>query len=263
MLGGLMDILEYIRDGILKINNGDEDKDGVKVVLYKTYMMVLQYASDGYLREYLKINFNNINWLQKLDSLQNLSFRLVNIHKLDIIHQDFHPGNTLSSNFKNSSLGNPEKKNIVGVLPYIAPEVLSGDEEYTKAADVYSYGIIAYEMVTGFPPYPDIPHDNDLALKICNGLRPKIPFHTLKLITRIIMRPTFEELEDELYKHYDAYSNEDSEIRIRIENSEKLSKNLGLASSKTTTPLKNTSTSDFLTFQNFQNPGTIKIRKGT
>ncbi|RHZ83528.1 hypothetical protein Glove_91g57 [Diversispora epigaea] len=32
---------------------------------------------------------------------------------------------------------NPEKKNIFGVLPYIAPEVLSGDEEYIKAADVY------------------------------------------------------------------------------------------------------------------------------
>ncbi|RHZ89376.1 hypothetical protein Glove_15g23 [Diversispora epigaea] len=37
-------------------------------------------------------------------------------------------------------------------MPYIAPEVLSGDEEYTKAADVYSYGIIACEMITGYIP---------------------------------------------------------------------------------------------------------------
>ncbi|RHZ76526.1 hypothetical protein Glove_196g19 [Diversispora epigaea] len=47
-----------------------------------------------------------------------------------------------------------------------------GNEEYTKAADVYSFGILAYEMITGFPPYPDIPHDEDLAIKICNGFIP-------------------------------------------------------------------------------------------
>ncbi|RHZ83530.1 hypothetical protein Glove_91g54 [Diversispora epigaea] len=226
-----------------------------------SYMMVLEYAADGNLREYLKINFNNINWEQKLYNLYYLSLNLMRIHELNIVHQDFHPGNILSSSFKSdlqiSDFGlskligtnpnNPEKKNIFGVLPYIAPEVLSGDKEYTKAADVYSFGIIAYEMVTGFPPYPDIPHDKDLAMKICNGLRPKIPFHTPKLITRMIMRcwdaqvthrPTFEELFDELKKYYNDYRNDkDSEIRIQIENSEKLSKNLGLANSTTPTPL--------------------------
>ncbi|RHZ86030.1 hypothetical protein Glove_57g39 [Diversispora epigaea] len=168
-----------------------------------SYMMVLEYAKDGNLREHLKINFNNINWKQKLYNLFRLSERLMNIHKLDIVHQDFHPGNILSSNFKGGFIfisdfglskliganpNNPEKKNIFGVLPYIAPEVLSGEKEYTKAADVYSFGIIAYEMITGFPPYLDIPHDEDLAMKICNGLRPKIPFHTPKLITRTIIR---------------------------------------------------------------------------
>ncbi|RHZ73557.1 hypothetical protein Glove_230g199 [Diversispora epigaea] len=141
------------------------------------------------------------------------------IYRLDIVHQDFHPGNNLSSNFKNylyiSDFGlskqiganpkNPEKKNIFGVLPYIAPEVLSGDEEYTKAAGVYSFGIIAYEIITGFPPYPAIPHDEDLAMKICNGFRPKIPFHTPKLITRIIMRQG---------------ENKDSEIVIQIKKAE-------------------------------------------
>ncbi|RHZ82067.1 hypothetical protein Glove_114g30 [Diversispora epigaea] len=77
---------------------------------------------------------------------------------------------------------NPEKRNIFGVLSYISPEVLSG-EEYTKAADVYSFGIIAYEIVTG-----------DLARQICDGLRPII-FHIPKSI------PTFEELNVELRKY--------------------------------------------------------------
>ncbi|RHZ64791.1 hypothetical protein Glove_320g37 [Diversispora epigaea] len=195
-----------------------------------SYMMVLEYAKDGNLREYLKINFNNINWLQKLDSLWNLSYNLMNIHKLDIVHQDFHPGNILSANFKSD----------LQISDY-GLKVLSGDEGYSKAADVYSFGIIAYEIVTGFPPYPDIPHDQDLAMNICNGLRPKIPFHTPKLITRTIMRcwdarvthrPTFEELNKELYKYYDDYrdyldkeKNKDSEIVIQIKKVEELSAN--------------------------------------
>ncbi|RHZ54962.1 hypothetical protein Glove_421g80 [Diversispora epigaea] len=221
----------------------------------QSYMMVLRYAKDGNLREYLKINFNNINWKQKLDNLYNLSLNLESIHGLDIVHQDFHPGNILSYNFKSSlyitdfglskliraNPDSPEKKNIFGVLPYIAPEVLSGDEEYTKAADVYSFGIIAYEMITGFPPYPDIPHDLDLAMKICNGLRPKIPFHIPKLITRMIMRcwdarvtnrPTFEELHHELWKYFEDYykyledrKNKDSEIVIQIKKAEEFSAN--------------------------------------
>ncbi|RIA86791.1 kinase-like domain-containing protein, partial [Glomus cerebriforme] len=34
---------------------------------------------------------------------------------------------------------------VYGVLPYIAPEVLRG-KPYTKAADIYSFGIIMWEM---------------------------------------------------------------------------------------------------------------------
>ncbi|RHZ73759.1 hypothetical protein Glove_229g52 [Diversispora epigaea] len=235
-----------------------------------SYMMVLEYTADGNFREFLKINFNNINWEQKLSNLIDLSVALMNIHELDIVHQDFHPGNILSSNFMNSyslqisdfglskligaNPNIPEKKNIFGVLPYIAPEVLSGDEEYTKAADVYSFGIIAYEMVTGFPPYPNIPHDKDLAMKICNGLRPKIPFHTPKLITRTIMRcwdariphrPTSEELWSELDQYYSDYyylkkgKNKDSEIVIQIKKAEEFSANQESTNitTTTTTPL--------------------------
>ncbi|RHZ90186.1 hypothetical protein Glove_5g52 [Diversispora epigaea] len=231
-----------------------------------SYMMVLEYAKDENLREYLKINFNNINWKQKLYNLQELSLNLKNIHKLDIVYQDFHPGNILSSDFKDPNFimisdfglskltganpNNPKKKNIVGVLPYIAPEVLSGDEEYTKAADVYSFGIIAYEIITGFPPYPNIPHDEDLTIKICNGLRPKILFHTLKLISRTIMRcwdarvahrPTFEELSDEFYKYLsDYYNNKDSEIVIQIKKAEEFSEiqeSTNTTTTTTTTPL--------------------------
>ncbi|RHZ76127.1 hypothetical protein Glove_203g60 [Diversispora epigaea] len=207
------------------------------------YMMVLDYAKDGNLRDNLKNNFNNINWETKLYYLKELAYNFKSIHDLDIVHQDFHPGNILAYNFISyclyitnfglskliGPLINPEKKNIFGVLPYVAPEVLS-DEEYTKAADVYSFGIITCEIITGIPPYHDISHNKDLAMKICNGLRPKIPFHTPKLITKMIMRcwdarvihrPTFEELFKELKDYYQDYKkNKDSENGIQIKKAE-------------------------------------------
>ncbi|RHZ77773.1 hypothetical protein Glove_173g62 [Diversispora epigaea] len=86
---------------------------------------------------------------------------------------------------------------------------------------VYSFGIIAYEIVTGFPPYPDMPHNKNLALKICNGLRLKIPFHTPKLISRTIMR-------------YEG-KNKDSEIVIQIKKAEEFSANQESTNTTTTT----------------------------
>ncbi|RHZ64775.1 hypothetical protein Glove_320g29 [Diversispora epigaea] len=216
------------------------------------YIMVLQYMDGGNLRDYLKNNFNNINWELKLGFLQYLTMDFKYIHELNIIHQDFHPGNILSWNFKYSSslqisdfglsklidsdVKVSENRQIFGVLSYIAPEVLSG-EKYTKAADVYSFGIIAYEIVTGFAPYYDIPHDRDLAIKICNGLRPKIPFHIPEFITRLIMkcwdarvthRPTFNELWNEFFDYHRYYSKnifKSNEITVQIKNAKEYSKN--------------------------------------
>ncbi|RHZ82877.1 hypothetical protein Glove_103g304 [Diversispora epigaea] len=204
------------------------------------YMMILQYMSDGNLKDYLKNNFDNINWNDKLLYLSYLAEGFDKLHTSDIVHGDFHPGNILSFNFEalGQNLKNSNNRNIFGVLPYIAPEVLCG-EEYTKAADVYSFGIIVYELITGFAPYYDVPHDKDLARQICNGLRPKIPFHTPKLIARIIMRcwdarvthrPNFYKLWNEFRKYYKDYKENDlknnNEITTQIDNDRKFSKYL-------------------------------------
>jgi len=67
------------------------------------------------------------------------------------------------------------------VLPYVAPEALRG-KEYTQASDIYAFGIIAYEICTGLPPYCNIAHDKFLAMKICQGLRPKSDY-TVKFLS--------------------------------------------------------------------------------
>ena len=62
---------------------------------------------------------------------------------------------------------------IEGVLPYIAPEVLR-KFPYTKKSDVYSIGIIMWELATGKRPFSNEKHDSILAVSIVNGDRPPI-----------------------------------------------------------------------------------------
>ena len=66
---------------------------------------------------------------------------------------------------------NPTK--IYGVMSYVASEVLRG-KPYTQAADIYSFGMIMYFVATRRQPFSDLAHDQNLALSICNGIRPEI-----------------------------------------------------------------------------------------
>ncbi|GBC38202.2 kinase-like domain-containing protein [Rhizophagus irregularis DAOM 181602=DAOM 197198] len=54
-----------------------------------------------------------------------------------------------------------------------APEVLKG-KPYTQTADIYSFGMIMYFIMTAKQPFADCAHDSILAVKICSGTRPDI-----------------------------------------------------------------------------------------
>ncbi|RIA84428.1 kinase-like domain-containing protein [Glomus cerebriforme] len=79
------------------------------------------------------------------------------------------------------------KNSTYGILPYIALEILRG-QNYTKAADIYSFGIIMYEVFSGLLPYHDVSHNQNLALKICQGLRPRFDIKVPQLIVHLIKR---------------------------------------------------------------------------
>jgi serine/threonine protein kinase len=55
----------------------------------------------------------------------------------------------------------------------MAPEIFQG-QKYTKASDIYSFGMIMWEFMTGRRPFWDEIHDIELIIKICDGLRPPI-----------------------------------------------------------------------------------------
>jgi serine/threonine protein kinase len=61
----------------------------------KNYAMVLYYANNGSLRNYLDIKYNTLNWDKMIYFLNYIAYGLRHIHKNEIIHRDLHIGNIL------------------------------------------------------------------------------------------------------------------------------------------------------------------------
>jgi serine/threonine protein kinase len=169
------------------------------------FMMILERADKGNLRNILSHNFNNTLWEKKINYLEFLTYNLKMLHELEYSHKDFHSGNILIygdrysyiSDFGLSGPANEQKSDdkICGVLPYIAPEVLN-KEPYTLSSDIYSFGVIMAELSSGKPPFYKRKHDASLALEICNGLRPEFGKGTPKFYKKLA------------YKCMDANSNQ-------------------------------------------------------
>jgi len=61
-----------------------------------------------------------------------------------------------------------------GSLAWMAPEVFKGDT-YSEKADVWSFGMVLWEMCTGEYPYQESPPANFAAQVAYKGFRPMIP----------------------------------------------------------------------------------------
>jgi serine/threonine protein kinase len=147
----------------------------------KDYMIVLQEIKKGNLRNNLLIKKYNPN--DKYHNLYDIASSLSALSKSNLIHGDLHSGNLLLKDEFHiyiSDFGLSRRvdqsinsNDVYGVIPYMAPEVLRG-KPYTKASDIYSFGIIMWEFTSGVPAFHDIPHDFNLSLLICKGHRPEI-----------------------------------------------------------------------------------------
>src|SRR5207237_2259219 len=113
------------------------------------------------------------------------------------IHRDLHSGNIIAYNkneFVIEDLGlsqqfieKDDPNEIYGVIPYLAPEILSGGS-YTKESDIYSFGMIMWEFTTGKKPFHDRSHDEYLMMDILKGERPQITNDTPKFYAKLMKK---------------------------------------------------------------------------
>jgi len=214
------------------------------------YALVMRYAAEGDFKKYLKSNYTG--WNDKIKKLYNIISGLNTLHQEKLIHSDFHSGNILYFKYLSETmiadlgLSGPadqetsSKNDIVGVLPYIAPEVLN-KKPYTQKSDIYSFGILMSETSTHQQPFGDQPHDIDLAFKICGGLRPSFSDNTPECYIKLAYkctdadpekRPTADEIlkiitfwKDAIEYNISSYSEEQldelKEIRKIFEEADK------------------------------------------
>uniref|UniRef100_U9SYJ2 Protein kinase domain-containing protein n=1 Tax=Rhizophagus irregularis (strain DAOM 181602 / DAOM 197198 / MUCL 43194) TaxID=747089 RepID=U9SYJ2_RHIID len=61
----------------------------------KDYLLVMEYADSGPLKNYLKKNFDNLTWNDKYNLAYQLACGVSCLHNEGIVHRDLHSGNVL------------------------------------------------------------------------------------------------------------------------------------------------------------------------
>ncbi|MEV4461221.1 serine/threonine-protein kinase, partial [Microbispora sp. NPDC049633] len=120
-----------------------------------------------------------------LDVVQQAARGLYAAHRAGVIHRDVKPGNLLvteDGQVKITDFGIARALEaapltatglILGTAQYVSPEQASGTA-LTPASDVYSLGVVAYECLTGRPPFTaETPVA--LALRHLNDTPPPLP----------------------------------------------------------------------------------------
>ena len=216
--------------------------------------MLVMRQLDINLRKYLQQNHNQLTWKERIQIACNIIEAVKSIHRENAIHRDLHSGNILYKIFWNiSDLGfcGPADKplnSIYGNLPYIAPEVIAG-KGYTFASDIYSIGMLMWEISSGQPPFSNYEHDYYLATNIINGLRPKIvpgiPLEYESLMKQCwdanpLERPDVDTLLKEMdeIRLYYQNKNEEQKMHSSINNSQ-LKQNLNVSSNSINSLVRN------------------------
>lgn len=106
---------------------------------------------------------------EALDYMSQILLGVNEIHSLGVLHNDLKPDNLYllyDGTVRIVDFGaathilNKQEKHILGTIKYLSPEVIL-NKKYSVSSDLYSLGIIFYELLTGEVPF-DIEDSKDI-----------------------------------------------------------------------------------------------------
>jgi len=144
--------------------------------------------------------------------LRDVSRALAYAHEHGVVHRDIKPDNVLLSGHtavvtdfgiakaiaaaaeapSGSTL--TQLGTAVGTPAYMAPEQAAGDPATDHRADIYAFGCVAYELVSGQPPFPGLPPHRLLVAHMSETprpvgeLRPDCPPALAALVTQCLAK---------------------------------------------------------------------------
>ncbi|KAF9928783.1 hypothetical protein FBU30_002103 [Linnemannia zychae] len=148
--------------------------------------IVMQFAENGCLQDFLETQNISITWLTKYRLAWEIASGLDFIHRENIFHTDLHSrnilidtgGKALITDFGLSKSVNKTiyttKAGLFGVVPYVAPERMQNPTyTYNAKCDIYSLGVILWELSSCVIPFEAQLQDVMLAVNIIAGVREK------------------------------------------------------------------------------------------
>ncbi|XP_060175707.1 uncharacterized protein LOC132606287 isoform X1 [Lycium barbarum] len=155
-----------------------------------TLATVAEFMVNGSLRHVLLSRDRYLDRRKRLIIAMDAAFGMEYLHSKNIVHFDMKCDNLLV-NLKDPSrpickvadfgLSKIKRNTLVtggvrGTLPWMAPELLNGgSNKVSEKVDVFSFGIVLWEILTGEEPYANMHYGAIIGGIVNNTLRPHVP----------------------------------------------------------------------------------------
>ncbi len=172
--------------------------------------IVMEYIEGITLKEYIEQN-GNLSWNDAVNFAIQILRGLQHAHDKGIVHRDVKPQNIMVladrtikvTDFGIARFARNESQTItdkaIGSVHYISPEQAKGEPTNEKA-DIYSLGVILYEMLTGTLPFEA---ESAVSVAIMQlQTEPKLPTHINPLIPLGLEQITMKAMQKNLRNRY-------------------------------------------------------------